>query len=482
MNIEGFCKTYNLGEVISITELTGGLMHKMYKVETSKNIYAIKVLNREVISRPEAYANFIKSETISNYLALNNIKVSNALKINNNYLNKYEDDYYLVFNFIDGRVLKDEEITIKHCKEIATILSKIHHLNYKDLDLEPVFIKHNEIFPWELYLSNPNFKNIAYHDLYLANYLKYASLQKRANERFNNFYQDLAITHQDLDPKNVLWQDNKPIIIDFEAATISSPYQEAFETALNWSGFLSNNFNEDKFIAFFTSYLKGKKLPNIDWYDIICGNLVNRFSWLHYNLKRSLKIITNDQEEIKLATNEVIKTIDEINRYLDLIGPLTNIINNITSPNNNYDYLVEKIIANNNFLPKTSYNFINSGFTNTIYEVGDYIIRICTDKENESSFQNEINFYEQHSILKEIPHLYLSDSSKKIIPYSYEILEKISGPTIYEIWPTLDDSSRQEIITKIVNIISKIHSIKVDSFNFSKTIQEDLSTLLTKTI
>ena len=93
MNIEGFCKTYNLGEVISITELTGGLMHKMYKVETSKNIYAIKVLNREVISRPEAYANFIKSETISNYLALNNIKVSNALKINNNYLNKYEDDY-----------------------------------------------------------------------------------------------------------------------------------------------------------------------------------------------------------------------------------------------------------------------------------------------------------------------------------------------------------------------------------------------------
>ena len=73
MNIAGFCTHYNLGKVLSITKLTGGLMHQMYKVETSNNIYAIKVLNREVISRPEAYANFVTSETIANYLALNHI-------------------------------------------------------------------------------------------------------------------------------------------------------------------------------------------------------------------------------------------------------------------------------------------------------------------------------------------------------------------------------------------------------------------------
>ena len=45
MNIAGFCTHYNLGKVLSITKLTGGLMHQMYKVETSNNIYARRFIN-----------------------------------------------------------------------------------------------------------------------------------------------------------------------------------------------------------------------------------------------------------------------------------------------------------------------------------------------------------------------------------------------------------------------------------------------------
>ncbi len=39
------------------------------------------------------------------------------------------------------------------------------------------------------------------------------------------------------------------------------------------------------------------------------------------NFEQDEKIGYNyDREEMKLAENEVVKTIDEINRYLDLIG------------------------------------------------------------------------------------------------------------------------------------------------------------------
>ena len=38
------------------------------------------------------------------------------------------------------------------------------------------------------------------------------------------------------------------------------------------------------------------------------------------------EIVSNDEEEMKLAENEVVKTIDEINRYLDLIGDMYDII------------------------------------------------------------------------------------------------------------------------------------------------------------
>ena len=78
MNIEEFCKKYNLGEVYNILKLSGGLMHKMFKVETEKGIYCIKILNPEVMSRKDAYNNFVISESISNLAKDSGISLSSA--------------------------------------------------------------------------------------------------------------------------------------------------------------------------------------------------------------------------------------------------------------------------------------------------------------------------------------------------------------------------------------------------------------------
>lgn len=117
MNIEEFCKKYNFGKVYNISKLSGGLMHKMFKVETEKGTYCIKVLNPEVMNRDTAYNNFVVSERISNLAKDNNIPVSNALNINNNFINKYNDNYYMIFDYVEGKVLKDNEITTEHCKK-----------------------------------------------------------------------------------------------------------------------------------------------------------------------------------------------------------------------------------------------------------------------------------------------------------------------------------------------------------------------------
>ena len=107
MNIEKFCEKYNFGKVLNITKLSGGLMHKMFKVETDKGIYCVKVLNQEVMKRDTAYNNFVISESISNLAKDNNIPVSSALLINNNFITKYKDNYYMVFDYIEGKTLKD---------------------------------------------------------------------------------------------------------------------------------------------------------------------------------------------------------------------------------------------------------------------------------------------------------------------------------------------------------------------------------------
>ncbi len=467
MNIEKFCDKFGLGKVTNITKISGGLMHKMFKVKTDKGIYCVKVLNPEVMSRKEAYGNFVVSESVSNLAKKNGIPVSSALDIDGNYLTKLDDMYYMVFDYVEGKALKDDEITALHCKKIGNVLAHIHSLDYKEIGLEPNIVEYTRLYDWESYINNSNFNKMPYKNVFLKNYKKYNSMLKRANERFNASNNNQTICHSDMDPKNVMWNNDNPIIIDWECAGVANPERELLEDALCWSGFLSNNFSEEKFIAMFKEYSKYRNIEDIAWYDVICGNLVGRFGWLKYNLERSLGIVSNDEEEMKLAENEVIKTIDEINRYLDLIGDMYDIITKLTiKETENYDSAMQQIVDSNEILKGKQFKLMTAGFTNTIYSVDNYIIRICTDSKNEERFENEINFYKENKDNNGIPKLYVSDTTKGVVPYYYEVIEKVSGKTLYELWGLLSDIERRKIVIKIIDILKPFHSTEVKGYEF----------------
>ena len=467
MNIEKFCEKYNFGKVINISKISGGLMHKMFKVETDKGVYCIKVLNSEVMERSEAYGNFVVSELVSNLAKKNGIPVSSALDIDGNYLTKLDDMYYMAFDYVNGKTLKDDEITIEHCKKIGNVLAHIHLLDYKEIGLQPNIVKYKRLYDWESYINNPNFSKMSYKNLFMKNYRKYNSILKRANERFNATNINQTICHSDMDPKNVMWNNDNPIIIDWECAGVANPERELLEDALCWSGFLSNNFSEEKFTAIFKEYSKYRNIENIEWYDVICGNLVGRFDWIKYNLERSLGIISNDEEEMKLAENEVVKTIDEINRYLDFIGDMYDIIiKSTTKETENYDSVMQKIVDSNEILKGKQYNLITAGFTNTIYSVDNYIIRICTNLRNEERFVTEINFYKENKDNNGIPKLYVWDITKSVVPYYYEIIEKVAGKTLYELWGILSDIERRKIAIQIIDILKPFHTKEVKGYEF----------------
>lgn len=478
MDFKNFCIDHHLGSVIHVSKLSGGLMHKMFKVETDKGTYAIKVLNPEVISRTDAYHNFIISEKISNLAKEHGIPVSSALLLEGDYLTKYDDKYYMVFDFVHGKTLSDEEITIEHCKKIGNILSQLHGLSSENLELENKRVNYKRLYDWESYTMNSNFPNMIYREEYLKNYKKYNSLLKRANERFNESNLETSICHNDMDPKNVMWEGENPIIIDWESAGLSNPYRELLEDALCWSGFQNENFNEEKFSAVIAEYTKKKPLPE-EMYTTICGNLVGRFGWLKYNLERSLGICSHDLEERTLAENEVAKTIDEINRYVELIGKMYKIASQfIKEEHHDYNDAIDRLIEKNELLKGKKCEPVLVGFTNTIYSVDDYIVKICTKENNESNFRNEVDFYKKNSGNPHIPKLYFSDLTKEVIPYYYEILERVEGPTLYEIWYKLSSTERNDIIRMIVEIMKSFHQAKVDDFDFKKYIQDRISSIL----
>lgn len=124
---------------------------------------------------------------------------------------------------------------------------------------------------------------------------------------------------------------------------------------------------------------------------------------------------------------------------------------------------------------------INVGFTNTIYTVNDsYIIKICTNTDNEENFKNEIRFYQENSTNQFIPKLYYASTSKEIIPYFYEIIEKISGVSLYNVWHTLTEEEREEIIKQLCTIIKDFHKTKGPKINWLKKFQDEFTSLYQK--
>ena len=142
--------------------------------------------------------------------------------------------------------------------------------------------------------------------------------------------------------------------------------------------------------------------------------------------------------------------------------------------------ILNKIIEQNRglFRDNPIINRIDVGFTNTIYNVDDkYIIKICSDIENEPRFQKEIDFYNINKNNNLIPKLYYSDNSKKNVPYFYEILEKIGGTTLYNVWHTFSEPQREEVIRQLCEAMKKMHSNVGEYYDWAEYNKERFNTL-----
>ncbi|WP_413376464.1 hypothetical protein [Paenibacillus taichungensis] len=126
LQFETLCNSLELGELIKIPEaISGGLLHKMFVIQTSTSKYAVKALNPQIMARPTALNNYIKSERIvsivSNYIPAQPAKIYNL-----GFLQNIDNQYYIIFDWIEGNSLKSHEITKANCKKIGSILAEIH--------------------------------------------------------------------------------------------------------------------------------------------------------------------------------------------------------------------------------------------------------------------------------------------------------------------------------------------------------------------
>lgn len=118
---------------------------------------------------------------------------------------------------------------------------------------------------------------------------------------------------------------------------------------------------------------------------------------------------------------------------------------------------------------------VNAGFNNSIFDVNDtFIIKVCDNIEKEKLFDTEANFYNSNKDNNNIPTLYKFDKSKSVIPYIYEIIEKVNGKTVYYHWYKMNEQEREKLIQKIVKILQKIHLKNYPEYNWSENIKNKI--------
>ena len=232
---ERLCYEAQLGKAIGHPEpISGGLLHRMYAITTTEGKYAVKVLNPQIMNRVGAMENYIKSERISN-LVTNNIPALPAKMINGEFVIELYNQFFLVFDWIEGTVLKRKEINPLHCRKMGAILGGIYQTDFSGLDLNDHGMNEGKRIDWNFYLKEGHRKKDKWAELLNRTLDKLYDWDSRSNSAAKILSTTMVISHRDLEPKNVLWKENNPIIIDWESAGFINPMQDVIETALSWS-------------------------------------------------------------------------------------------------------------------------------------------------------------------------------------------------------------------------------------------------------
>ena len=270
-HFEELCAFYELGNVIQKTyEVKGGLLHKMFCVETERGKYAVKLLNPLIMQRPKVLEYFIDSEKAAASM-VNVIPAVSAIQIHKEVLFKHKDQYHLVYHWVDGVMMRNDQIETKHCSIMGDILAKIHIHKFDVNSIPKPMADDYSPSQWEAYLKIgkeqkqdwvPEFEKMMDHIL---------EIERKREMSSKTLNREMVMSHRDLDPKNILWQGYSPYVIDWESTGYVNPNLELLEVAMYWSCDENQNLNEQKFLSLFNSYNQIKSIHCNDWCPVLYG-------------------------------------------------------------------------------------------------------------------------------------------------------------------------------------------------------------------
>ena len=312
-NIEKICTICGLGNLVQEPKVvTGGLLHKMYCVQTNQGKYAIKTLNPDVMNKPDAMKKLEQAERIAYRLKNeNDISAICVKPMDGKMVFELDHTYYEIFEWFDGKSIFNPDITAAHCAKVGEQLGKIHASN---ICVEGLY-RENTVrcrYEWKHLLSALKKENEVYL-LLQENILQLKQWDCDVVENAAKLKKNQVISHRDLDPKNIMWKNDVPYIIDWEAAGYINPYEELIQVLNYWIVDENQNYNKEKFDALMNAYCSWMDVRYEYWNEVFLCGCDAMLGWLAYNIQ---VLIEAQNQSVKNAAREQIKkTLLELMMY-----------------------------------------------------------------------------------------------------------------------------------------------------------------------
>ncbi|MGO4538404.1 phosphotransferase [Paenibacillus sp. 2TAB19] len=304
LKIGEICRYYGIGTPLAEAEpISGGYLHQMRLIHTTTGRYALKVLNPEIIARPEARPNYLRSEQVARAAAAAGIPAVLAIAVQGNPLADIAGSTYMLFEWNAGSMLSPSERDNRHARAIGELLYRLHELELPDMP-SPSW----KVYPqshWESLLE----RGIRSH----MSWAQSIEARGQALLEWNKLYEDACVqlrqkavvSHCDLNPRNVLWENgSEPYLIDWESAGPIHPTMELIDAAISWSEQEDGNIDRSAFMAVIEAYAKAGGMAHTRIEDAIYGRMGSMLDWLEYNMRRSIDTAVFGEDERKLGAEQ----------------------------------------------------------------------------------------------------------------------------------------------------------------------------------
>jgi len=314
LNIPGLNELFErlaLGALIAEpAPVTGGLLHRTWKVTTASGRYAVKQLNPAIVRRSGARDDWLRSEKLARTLADAGVPAVPALTHDSTPLQVCGDATVMIYPWIDGLPLATGTVDVGRCRQIGLVLARIHRHGLSAEGCKPPSVTAVQESMWRDLQHQARRQDAPFVPQLDQALPLLTTLSAGYSQAIGRIADDLVLSHRDLDQKNVLWRDdNSPALVDWEGAGLINPHVELFDVALNWSGLAATSDGQQAFRALIQAYRTDHGLPGGLGGPALLGVMGNWMDWLAFNLERYLDPSV-DAGERTIATAEVLTTLE----------------------------------------------------------------------------------------------------------------------------------------------------------------------------